>query len=193
MTKKIQLAILLVWVHAAFLNCITSEIRWTTVNTNAPLNGKFQINYQVTDAQQSLAAKILSVKLKQIGFTETKGKPDYYFNLTSLVFPRGNIKHIMANAIGNNMVMMNSSSSPRYTKSLNITINDKNKTVLWTGSALEEEAQCGELNAVMPEIITALFENYPKDQMNKNRFFYLGDSEVAKIKKEFPDASWGCY
>ncbi|PKA14336.1 DUF4136 domain-containing protein [Leptospira haakeii] len=193
MIKKVSLLILVVINCIILIGCVTVSTRTNTANTNAPLKGKFTIKYQVTDAQQNLFAKMISVKLKKIGLTESKEDADYFFNVTASVVPKGNRRHGMANQIGSNMAMVNVSVTPLYSKSLSITVNDKNQRLVWTGNTLEDETECGLLGATMPELITAIFENYPSDLMNKKHDFYLGNSETGEIKNHFPDMDWSCY
>lgn len=193
MVEKKILAVLILCGSSMLFNCVTAITRTNTVNTNAPLKGNFSIQYQSTDPQQGIIAKMLTVKLKQIGFTENKENPDYHFNMTASIALKGNVKHGMANAVGTNMATVHVSSVPLYSKSLSITVNDRKQSILWTGNVQQEADQCSILVVTMPELITAMFENYPSDLMNKQRKFYLGNSEIGEIKGQFPNMDWSCY
>lgn len=82
---------------------------------------------------------MISIKLKKIGITESKEDADYFFNVITSVKPKGNRRHGMANQIGSNMTMVDVSVTPLYSKSLSITMNDKNQRVLWTGNTLQDQ------------------------------------------------------
>jgi len=192
MKKKIFQVVGIIYFGLYFVHCVTASTRTNAVNTNGPAVGKFHIKYQSTDAQQSIFAKMLSVKLKKIGLSESKENPDYYFNLTASVSQKGNLRHGVANAIGSNMATINVLVVPLIMKSLSITITDKKQSILWTGNVIEDETECGLLGVTMPELLTAIFENYPSDLLNKKRTFFWGNSEVGEIKDHFPNMDWSC-
>ncbi|MEI1276931.1 DUF4136 domain-containing protein [Leptospira venezuelensis] len=193
MVGKKTLTVFMLCGSSMLFNCVTAMTRTNTVNTNAPLKGNYSIQYQSTDPQQGIIAKMLSVKLKKIGLIENKENADYHFNMTASITLKGSVKHGLANAVGTNMATVHVSSVPLYSKSLSITINDKKQSVLWTGNVQQEADQCSILGVTMPELITAMFENYPSDLMNRPRKFYLGNSEVGEIKEQFPNMDWSCY
>ncbi len=153
---------------------------------------------------------MLRYKLERLGYGYTEAAPDFLVSFAYDTVPAGSVSSaytVINDApqtayVWGNTVSFDSSystattvahSTRLYTKTLAVRISRATTgEKLWDG-VVSETGWCNQLFVTAPQILSLMFDGFPREQTNVRRMVTDADEGAKEIRTVFPpDTDWGC-
>lgn len=154
--------------------------------------------------------RMLRYKLEKLGYRFTEASPDFLVSFTYDTVPAGSVSSaytIINRAPQTAYVWGNTVSfSPSYSTATTVAGSTRlyTKTIavrisrattgekLWDG-VVSETGWCNQLFVTAPQILSLIFDGFPREQTNVQRMVTDADGGAKDMRTVFPpDTDWGC-
>ena len=204
--------IVLVGIAAGLGGCAAIKgVSNTNLYAEIPRTGTFAIRLVSGDPiVGNKIDRMLRYKLEKLGYRFTEGTPDFLVSYTYDTVPAGSVSSaytIINRAPQTAYVYGNTVSfGPSYSTATTVAGSTRLyfKTVavrisrastgekLWDG-VVSETGWCNQLFVTAPQILSLMFEDFPREQTNVQRMVTDADDGAKDIRTVFPpDTDWGC-
>ncbi len=216
MPKKFWIVFLLGFAAAlsgcsAITNFYIQGVSNTNLYTVMPRTGTFAVRLVSGDSiVGNKIERMLRYKFEKLGYRFTEASPDVLVSFAYDTVPAGSLSsaYTVINQapqtayVWGNTVNFSSSystattvavSTRLYTKTIAVRISRaSNGEKLWDG-VVSETGWCNQIFVTAPQILSLLFDGFPREQTNVRRIVTDEDEEAKDIRTVFPpDTDWGC-
>lgn len=183
----------------------------TNLYTDFPRTGTFGIRLVSGDPiVGNKIDRLLRFKIEKLGYRYTEATPDLLVSYTYDTVPAGSVSsaYTVINRapqtayVCENTVSLSPSystattvagSTRLYTKTIAVRISRASTgEKLWDG-VVSETGWCSQLFVTAPQILSLMFDSFPREQTNVQRMVTDADEGAKAIRTAFPpDTDWGC-
>lgn len=183
----------------------------TNLYADIPRSGTFAVRLvSGNSVVGNKVERMLRYKLERLGYRFMEAVPDFLVSFTYDIVPAGSVSsaHTVINRapqtayVWGNTVSFSPSystattvvdSTRLYTKTIAVRISHASTgEKLWDG-VVSETGWCNQLFVTAPQILSLMFDGFPREQTNVQRLVTDADEGAREIRTVFPpDTDWGC-
>jgi hypothetical protein len=183
----------------------------TNLYAELPRTGTFAVRLVSGDpVVGNKIERMLRYKLENLGYRFTEASPDFLVSFTYDTVPAGSVSSAYsvinrapqtAYVWGNTVSLSPSYSTATtvvgstrlYTKTIAVRISRASTgDKLWDG-VVSETGWCNQLFVTAPQILSLMFDGFPREQTNVQRMVTDSDEGAKQLRTVFPsDTDWGC-
>lgn len=183
----------------------------TNLYSELPRTGTFAIRLVGGDpVVGSKVERLLRFKLEKQGYGFNDTSPEFLVSFTFDTVPAGSISSAYttinrapqtAYVYGNTVNFRPSTSTATttvsstniYVKTIAVRISRASTGEKLWDAAVSETGWCNQLFVTAPQILSLMFDGFPREQTNVQRVITEADDGAKELRSVFPpDTSWGC-
>ncbi len=211
MLRELRTVVLL-GIAAALAGCAAIKgVSNTNVYTELPRTGTFAVRLMSGDpVVGNKIERMLRYKLERQGYGFTEASPDLLVSFTYDTVPGGSVSsaytvinrapqtaYVWGNTVSFGPSYSTATTVVRstrlYTKTIAVRISRASTgEKLWDG-VVSETGWCNQLFVTAPQILSLMFDGFPREQTNVQRMVTDADDGAKELRTVFPpDTNWGC-
>ncbi len=210
--RRVFRTALALWVAASLAGCMAIKgVSNTNRYAELPQTGTFAVRLVSGDpVVGNKIERMLRYKLERLGYRFTEASPDFLVSFTYDTVPGGSVSsaYTVINQapqtayVWGNTVRFSPSystattvatSTRLYTKTIAVRLSRASTgEKLWDG-VVSETGWCNQLFVTAPQILSLMFDGFPREQTNVQRMVTDADDGAKELRTVFPpDTNWGC-